>query len=290
MILVQLNGGLGNQLFQYALGRRIAIDRNAALRFETSAFDSQRREYKLHHFNVKGSPASGKEVKHFLKWEQNPRLTAIYRLYNANKPYYRKLIVDEQSVPFNENILRVPKNVFLRGYWQSEKYFSSISNVLREDLVAKAPLADRNLEMAEKIKSCFAVSLHIRRGDYVTDMPTNQTHGILSLEYYQAAISFILHCFPVATFFIFSDDVAWAKENLQIAAPHFFVDHNTGKTDYEDLRLVSFCKHHIIANSSFSWWGAWLCQNPAKKVVAPKQWYKIEIDTRDLLPEEWIKL
>jgi hypothetical protein len=290
MVLVQLNGGLGNQLFQYALGRRIALERNTALRFETSAFRFQRREYKLDHYYVKGSLADDKEVQRFLRWEYDPRLRYIYKLYSASKPYYRKIIVDEQSVPFDENILKVPKDVFLRGYWQSEKYFSEINNSLSEDLVVKIPLTGLNLEMSEKIKSCLAVSLHIRRGDYATDSVTNQTHGMLPLEYYQAAINLILCLFPAATFFLFSDDIPWVKKNLHIKSPHFYVDHNAEKTDYEDLRLMSFCKHHIIANSSFSWWGAWLCQNPDKKVVAPKRWYRIEIDTRDLLPEEWIKL
>jgi len=290
MVLVQLNGGLGNQLFQYALGRRIALIRDAALHFETSAFQFQNREYKLHHYNIKGSPASERDVKRFLRWEQNPKLRGIYGLYHTNRPYYRRHIVDEQSVPFDENILQVPKSVFLRGYWQSEKYFVAIENILREDLQVKTRLDGLNLETAEKINRCLAVSLHIRRSDYVTDAATNQTHGLLSLEYYRRAISFILHSFPAATFFVFSDDSPWVKANLHIEAPHFFIDHNTYKTDYEDLRLMSFCKHHIIANSSFSWWGAWLCRNPDKKVVAPKQWYSIEIDTRDLLPEDWIKL
>jgi tellurite resistance-related uncharacterized protein len=103
-------------------------------------------------------------------------------------------------------------------------------------------------------------------------------------------MSLILCLFPRAIFFIFSDDISWAQENLHMEAPQFFVSHNTDATDYEDLRLMSLCKHHIIANSSFSWWGAWLCQNPDKKIIAPKQWYRIDIDTRDLLPAEWIKL
>lgn len=290
MVLVQLNGGLGNQLFQYALGRKIALDRNTVPRFETSAFRTQSREYKLHYFQVKGSPASEQEVGRFLRWEQNPRLNKAYTLFNSKRPYYRHLIVDEQSVPFDKNIFKVPKNVFLRGYWQSEKYFSDIADILRQDLMLKTPLSGLNLEMAKKIQSSLSVSLHVRRGDYAHDTATYQTHGLLSLDYYRAAISYLLALFPDASFFLFSDDIPWIRENLKINAPHCYVDHNTCQTDVEDLRLMSLCKHHITANSSFSWWGAWLCQNPEKVVVAPRQWYRIEIDTRDLVPKDWIRL
>lgn len=290
MVLVQLNGGLGNQLFQYALGRKIALDRNTVPRFETSAFRTQSRQYKLHHYQVKGAPATEKEVNRFLRWEQNLGLKRVYRLYNSKRPYYRRLIVDEQSVPFDNNILKVSKNVFLRGYWQSEKYFHDITEILRQDLELKTPLSGLNLEMAKKIQSNLSVSLHVRRGDYATDMATHQTHGLLPPDHYRAAIDHILALFPEASFFVFSDDIYWVRENLNIDAPHCYVDHNTGQTDFEDLRLMSLCKHHIIANSSFSWWGAWLCQNPEKMVVAPRQWYRIEIDTRDLVPEDWIRL
>lgn len=288
MILVQLNGGLGNQLFQYALGRRIALDKNAGLRFETSAFKVQSREYKLHHFNVKGSPASINEIKRFLRREQNAWLAMFYQVWNVKKPYFRRIIVDEQAVPFDENILKTSRNVFLRGYWQSEKYFKAIESILREDLTLKAPPSGLNLELAEQIKSCNAISLHIRRGDYVTNSATKQTHGALSIEYYQTAVSLILRCFSDATFFIFSDDIPWAKENLNITSPKIFINHNTEKTDYEDLRLMSLCQHHIIANSSFSWWGAWLNPNKKKMVIAPKKWYSINVDTKDLIPEDWI--
>ena len=288
MVLVQLNGGLGNQLFQYALGRRIAIDRGVELRFETAAFEIQNREYKLHHFNVKGSPASMNEIERFIRREQNPWLLMVSQLWNAKKRYYRRIIVDEQAVPFDKNILKVSEDVFLRGYWQSEKYFKAIEPVLREDLTLKTPPSGLNPGLAQQIRSCTAISLHVRRGDYVTDSATNQTHGALSVEYYQTAADVILRCIPDATFFIFSDDIPWTKENLNIKSPTIFVNHNDEMTDYEDLRLMSLCRHHVIANSSFSWWGAWLNPNRKKMVIAPKKWYSIDVDTKDLIPEDWM--
>jgi hypothetical protein len=288
MVLIQLNGGLGNQLFQYAIGRRIAFDRGVELRFDTGAFAIQKREYKLQHFNVKGSPASINEIKRFIRREQNPRLSMLSRLWNGKKAYYRRIIVDEQAVPFDENILKVPGNVFLRGYWQSQKYFKVIEPILREELTLLTPPSGLNLGLAEQIRSCTAISLHVRRGDYVTNSATNQTHGTLSVEYYKTAADVILRFIPDATFFIFSDDIPWVKENLNMKSSTIFVNHNTEKTDYEDLRLMSLCQHHIIANSSFSWWGAWLNPKREKMIVAPKKWYSINVDTKDLIPEDWM--
>jgi len=291
MVLIQLNGGLGNQLFQYAFGRRIALDRKAELRFDLSAFTSQNRQYKLHYFNVIGSPASASELKQFFWWKQNTIFSLFYRLWSACKAYYRRRWVEEQSIGFDKNMLMCPREVYLRGYWQSEKYFKEIESILREELTVQHPLNGSNLSMMERIKSCTAVSLHVRRGDYVWDPPTNSTHGILPLEYYQAAIGLILEHVPTPTFFVFSDDIAWVKENLRIErAEVVFVDHNSTEMDYEDLRLMSHCQHHILANSSFSWWGAWLSSKEDKLVIAPRKWYAIDLDTRDLVPEGWIQL
>jgi hypothetical protein len=138
--------------------------------------------------------------------------------------------------------------------------------------------------------ACESVSLHIRRGDFVSNRKTNEIHGVLPLEYYYEAIRLITNQVRNPEFFIFSDDIPWVRENLLVPKKVNFVEHPTSNRDYEDLILMSNCKHHIIANSSFSWWGAWLSQNPVKRVIAPREWYRIVIDTRDLLPEEWIKL
>ena len=290
MILVQLNGGLGNQLFQYALGRRLSLDRNTELRFDLSAFNAQKREYKLHHFKITGSPADPAEVELFLRWEQHSRLSRICKFMEAHKTYYKQRIIDERAVAFDENVLKSPHNVYLRVYWQTEKYFKDITALLIKDLTVKHPLTGQNLELATRIKSTTAVSLHIRRGDYATDPSINQTHGTLPLEYYRAAIDLILSQHPNSVFFIFSDDIPWAKDNLRVLSERVLVDQNSEKTDYEDLRLMSYCQHHIIANSSFSWWGAWLSSNEDKIVVAPKKWFARKIDSKDLIPENWIKI
>jgi hypothetical protein len=146
----------------------------------------------------------------------------------------------------------------------------------------------RNLELARWLRNANAVSIHVRRGDYVDSKKSLQFHGLCDISYYQRCIELIEKKIREPSFFVFSDDISWAKDNIRINHPIIFVDHNTAKTAHEDLRLMTHCEHHIISNSSFSWWGAWLCQNPGKIVVAPQQWFKSAIhDTKDLIPRGW---
>ena len=135
------------------------------------------------------------------------------------------------------------------------------------------------------------MSIHVRRGDYVSDAITQEIHGLSPLEYYAAAIQHIAHVAVQPHFFVFSDDPSWVRQNLHIDYPTTYVEHNTADRNYEDLRLMSLCRHHIIANSTFSWWGAWLGSNRAKMVIAPKRWFNTpDKDTRDLIPRSWIQL
>ena len=136
-----------------------------------------------------------------------------------------------------------------------------------------------------------SVSIHVRRGDYLTNPVTFQTHGLCDIDYYKKAIDEILDLVDKPHFFIFSDDQSWAKSNIIFGAPTDYVMHNNSLKNYEDLRLMSYCRHHIIANSSFSWWGAWLGNNPEKIVIAPKKWFNDpKIDTTDLIPDTWLRL
>jgi hypothetical protein len=288
MILVQLNGGLGNQLFQYALGRRMSLDRNTELRFDICAFKGQNREYKLQHFKVVGSPTSPAEIGEIFRQEKHPLSGIIHGFWEARKPYSPLQIIDEQGHDFDERILKAPNNVFLRGYWQSEKYFKEIKDVLIREIQLKSPLDSQNKQIAQRIEPANSVSVHIRRGDYVNDPAVANVLGPLPLEYYYEAIEIIQASIPNPSLFVFSDDILWAKQNLTVDIPITFVDINTPDTDYEDIHLMSLCKHHIIANSSFSWWGAWLNPKPEKLVVAPKKWFKKEIsNTGDLIPSSW---
>jgi hypothetical protein len=179
----------------------------------------------------------------------------------------------------------------LQGYWQSPKYFASIEPEIRTELKLREPLAGENLAVVNKIDTSLAVSVHVRRGDYVTSVTTNQYHGTCGPEYYLAAEALLRQRLGEPTLFIFSDDPDWAAHNLRFESPTVIVRHNGPKRDYEDLRLMTLCKHHVIANSTFGWWGAWLCANPDKIVVAPRNWFRdASHSTADLIPEDWIRV
>lgn len=196
-------------------------------------------------------------------------------------------LVVEPYFHYWPGIREVSHNAYLAGYWQSEKYLSDVSETIRADFTFRHPLSEQNAELAGRIGQTMAVSLHVRRGDYVSDTKTNAAHGLCSLEYYRAAVLHIAKHVERPKFFVFSDDIAWVKTNLKIDYPCRYVDHNLGAESYNDMRLMSLCRHHIIANSSFSWWGAWLNPRADKLVIAPRKWFANESDTKDLLPIGW---
>ncbi|HQS38500.1 MAG TPA: alpha-1,2-fucosyltransferase, partial [Methylotenera sp.] len=160
---------------------------------------------------------------------------------------------------------------------------------IRKDFTFKLALSVKNSAIIEQISQVNAVSLHVRRGDYVTNAK-NAFIGVCSLEYYRKAVEYVKNQVDKPVFFVFSDDIEWVKSNLPIDFPCFYIDHNHGIESFNDMRLMSHCKHHIIANSSFSWWGAWLNANSEKIVIAPQQWFANNTNVNDLLPESWIKL
>ncbi|MFH0972649.1 MAG: alpha-1,2-fucosyltransferase, partial [Patescibacteria group bacterium] len=185
-------------------------------------------------------------------------------------------------------ILKLKDDIFLDGYWQTEKYFKDIEDIIRSEFTLKTEYSNLNPELIAKISSCNSVSMHIRRGDYITNQNTNEFHGICFLDYYKKAINLIAEKFPNPTIFIFSDDLKWCKENIKIKYPIVFVK---GNKNYEDLIMMSKCSHNIIANSSFSWWGAWLNNNPNKIVIAPQKWLNNpNINYSDIIPSTWIKI
>ncbi len=284
MIIIKLKGGLGNQLFQYSLGRHLAQRQQTDLKLDIRGYEGvPNRQYDLGHFNIVASMATLVDI-------QGVQLTLSHRLKNIIRPYYRRTSVGEQSFNFDPNILAAGPDAYLDGYWQSEHYFSDIADTIRHDLTLKTAPSSDNAEILKNITTTTAVSLHVRRGDYVSSQATNQFHGTCSLEYYQQAIRYIAQKVQQPHFYIFSDDPAWTQQHLKITYPTTYVTHN-GTAAQEDLRLMSQCQHHIIANSTFSWWGAWLNPSVTKLVIAPKKWFNDDkINTQDLLPASWIKL
>lgn len=281
MIITKLLGGLGNQMFQYAAGRTLAAKHNAEFKLDISAYETYKiQDYAINNLNIIENISTTKEIKEF-KHKKFLKLIPI-----KNKKY-----IKEKEFTYDPDIFYLSDNVYLEGYWQSVKYFQSIENIIRHDFKFKTQPQDKNLELSKIITNTNSISLHIRRGDYITNPVANAVHGLCSLDYYEKSINYIAEKVENPQFFIFSDDAQWAKENLNIPFLTNIIDWNKNENSYEDMRLMSLCKHNIIANSSFSWWGAWLNQNSDKIVIAPEKWFNTsKIDAKDLVPENWIKL
>lgn len=291
MIIVKLIGGLGNQLFQYALGRNLANINNTELKLDISGFsDYKLHAYSLNHFNIVEKFATEEEVRGFKKYQRRPG--KVWFLYNRLIADERKY-VKEKQFQFDPQILKIGKDAYFDGFWQTEKYFKDIENILRKEVTVKTPLQGKDAETAKEIEATSSVMMHIRRGDYVTNKGTNEYHGTCEPDHYRKALAIIAEKVSNPHIFVFSDDHDWVKNNIIFEYPTTYVDHNKADKNYEDLRLMSLCKHHIIANSSFSWWGAWLSQNPNKVVVGPMKWFnnpKKKSDTTDVLPNNWISI
>ncbi|MFZ5437831.1 MAG: alpha-1,2-fucosyltransferase [Patescibacteria group bacterium] len=295
MIISRLNGGLGNQMFQYAVGRVVSYLNKTDYFLDLSLYDNQQevdtpRSYELHTFNnIKATPAN----KHLLeKFTKPNKLKLLLNHYLKLKLHaYPPNWIKENGHNFYSNILRLRGDYLLDGYWQTEKYFKKYRNLILEDFTFPKKTSKKNREIIKEIIKNQAISLHVRRGDYVSNKLTNAYHGVVPLTYYKQAINLLAKKITKPLFVVFSDDPQWCKDNLPVPKNSLFVDHNKGKQSFEDMRLMSLCKHNIIANSSFSWWGAWLNQNKNKIVVAPDPWFKNKnSNTTDIIPNNWIKI
>ncbi|HNT36304.1 MAG TPA: alpha-1,2-fucosyltransferase [bacterium] len=292
MIIVRLNGGLGNQMFQYALGRNLAGILKTQLKLDRSAFrDDPLREYALSPFAIQEDFATDKEVAD-LVFTRRTLLRRVLDKALQRRPQYASSYIREKSkFHFDPEILNLPDGIYLDGSWQCEKYFASNAPTIRQEFTVKEPLKGDNADMADRISACDAVSLHVRRGDYVSDPKTNRIHGVCDLEYYSRAIEYLVERVSAPRLFVFSDEPDWATEHLHFDIPSQVVGHNPPDQGHEDLRLMALCKHHVIANSSFSWWGAWLCVHISPIVICPSRWFRSqEMDSGELIPERWTKI
>lgn len=300
MVIVNIFAGLGNQMFQYATARRLAKKLGVELKLDLSSFERcQVRKYQLDKFRIEEHIASREEVMAMRGPEELPLAGRVLRkvryLMNEQLHFRWGGLVKEKHFHFDPMMLTLPDNVYLFGLWQTERYFVDCADVIRADFQLKDAPTGRNAELIAKMKEAKeAVSLHVRRGDYVTNPHSNRSHGVCGLDYYQRAIEHMTQKLSSSRFFVFSDDIAWARENLRLPSPGTFIDHNGPENGVEDVRLMSHCEHHIIANSSFSWWGAWLNPNKDKIVCVPKQWFGIAAErqrnTTHIVPEIWNRL
>lgn len=290
MIIVELIGGLGNQMFQYAAGRSLAFHHNTDLKLDISHFTSKGitpRRYSLRSFAVKEIFATKQDllrVRMPSSTVHNFFVSAYCTMVGHPQIMYKK----ERHFQFDPDFFSTSDNSYLEGYWQSPRYFEKYADTIRQEFTLRCNPGLPNECLAEHIRQSEAVSVHIRRGDYISNPVVFQHHGTCSLDYYDTAIGRIAEKCSNPHFYLFSDDPDWVQQNLAIEYPHTYVTHNRNSYDAADLWLMSLCRHHIIANSSFSWWGAWLSSNPEKIVIAPKRWVNDEtLDTRDLNPSSW---
>jgi len=292
MIIVNIIGGLGNQMFQYAFAYALAQKSSEEVKLGIESFMQYKfRKYELELFKISLPVATIEEVNS-LKYREENFLMKVLRKLKRGSKHFSDAYVKEAHFHFDKKVIdQANKSAFFEGYWQSERYFKEYRKDLLKEFTLKKSLHKQSKVYQEHIVSCNAISLHIRRGDYISNAHTNSVHGTCSLEYYEGAVKYLKDRVDCPHFFIFSDDLAWAKDNLTFINKKTFIELDDNIPDHEEMLLMSQCKHNIIANSTFSWWGAWLNQNPDKIVIAPKKWFNVQsIDTSDLIPQSWIRL
>lgn len=291
MVIVKLDGGLGNQLFQYAMGKALSQRRGAVLKLDPSGLANPdyrtRRRYELAPFHLPEALATPAEVAALTR--SRPRL--LDRLMPWRTPRRPDSLVVEPHYHVDPAMLELPGKVYLSGYWQSERYFADVAPTIREAFTMTDPPTGANAELVEQIVATQAISLHVRRGDYLTDPAVLAMHGVCSPDYYAQAVAYMAERVTGLELFLFSDEPDWARANLSFAHPTHIVDINGPDQCHEDLRLMSHCKHHVIANSTFGWWGAWLNPSGNKIVTAPQRWFAQDRwDVTDLIPANWVRL
>ena len=283
MVITKLIGGLGNQMFQYAAALALSIRLRTEMKIDLTRFASYPlRTFELECYNIKTFTASEADIA---------RLTSPSNLWGRLVGFRKNHILQEKHFHVDPRFYCWRGDCYLDGYWQSERYFLEQEDVIRHCFSWKNSIISACEELRRDIEAKTAVSIHVRRGDYVSSYETNAFHGTCSIEYYHEAAKLVACQVRSPHYFIFSDDICWAKDNLHLPFPTTFMSDRSLHHASVDMLLMSYCQHHIIANSSYSWWGAWLCSNPEKIVIAPKKWFNDStIDTSDLIPQGWQRI
>lgn len=296
MIVVRLKGGLGNQMFQYAFGKYLATKYNTKLKLDLSFLHDRTpkenfifRSYDLDIFTLKANFVNKMDLALF-SLSDYKLLNILHKvLFRIGRKY---TVIRESHFQFDKTELSFPNNVYLDGYWQSEKYFIDVEDQIRLDFTFKNELIGKSNDLAEKIESTNSICLNVRREDYVH--LESSGHGFIDQNYFYKAIDLLSKETIDFEIFVFSDDIDWCIKNLSFNTKTTYVTHEyKGLKFAEYLQLMTQCKHFVIPNSTFGWWGAWLNPNPDKIVIAPKQWFadeKMNNQTQDLIPETWIRL
>jgi len=305
MIIVELFAGLGNQLFQYSAGFALSQKLNVPLKLNIQNFNkSDIYKFDLEPFNISATIATDQEISRAVDFPSDIISKSILKISEKLKPkILKRSIIREKTFHYDNVFNQATKNCYLFGHWQSEKYFNENSDLLKYEFSLKDDYKDLRHDLLNKICATISISLIIRRGDYLK-YPELNLYGE-DLTYYYNAMDYINSKIESPHYFIFSDDIDWVKLNLKLNKPHTFVSETYPGEEYkintqrhQDLILISYCKHHIITNSTFAWWGAWLSKYSNKIVIAPKNWFaksKIWYDgnianTDDIIPKSWITL
>lgn len=286
MIIVKIHGGLGNQMFQYAYARALA-ERGIQVKIETLDFLKNK-----HHtgFELDKYAITLKDFYYFKNLHG-----ILHKIYLRYLKSARKILTQhqEKNLAYQPELANLPNHSYITGYFQNERYFSHIRATLLQEFKLQVPLSEYSQEIANLIsQQKNSVAVHIRRGDYISAENIN-IHGFCGLDYYQKAQALLEQKLnEPLTYFVFSNDIDWCREELNFENV-VYVNSPTFSNPQEDIYLMSLCQHHIIANSSFSWWGAWLCENAQKIVIAPKQWFadpKLEQQSQGIPCKDWIRV
>lgn len=281
MIISKILGGLGNQMFQYAIAKSIANKNKDVFKLDISGFDTYKLHngYRLNCFNIDETIATKDDVIS-LKGNEN----LFFKLLKKLKVHKVKTYYKEKEITVFDDYVFKYEDIYLDGYWQNELYFNNVRDDLLKEFTIKKELSQKMTLLLQKIKASESVSVHVRRGDYLNHPDV----GVLDVQYYKSAVKYIKGKTKSPVFFIFSNDLDWCKKNFSFIEDCVFVEHGT--SDIEDITLMSNCCHNIIANSSFSWWGAWLNNNNNNIIIAPEKWMAINPKNYKWIPVRWVKL
>ena len=296
MIIVRLSGGMGNQMFQYAIGRSLSVKHNVPLKLDVTFLNHRIkmpdflrpnfifRSFDLDVFNIQAEIAKSNEISF---WNRPILFGPIMIIIDAILRKLAFLPGWEKKYSFNKEFLHFGPNTYLTGFWQSEKYFSDIASTIRKDFILKNPISETVKKMQDEIKNTNSICVHLRRAHGGGDF-----HAKYNMAYYKSGINYITKKKKIEKIYVFSDDVKWCEENIKFALPTVFVGNDSAGVKGEGhLYLMSLGQHFVIPNSTFSWWAAWLSTNPDKIVVAPKNLFTNEkINNQDLIPENWIRI
>jgi hypothetical protein len=288
MIIVALKGGFGNQLFQYAAGLHLSNHFKVPVKVDTTLLDKPDpligtiRNFDLQHLQAPPTIATISEI-------QSVKGSTVIQFIEKFIPPYKRNVFKEVEFRYDTNFLKCKAAVYLKGYRQSELYFKPIEKNIRDAFILKDELIRNVKKLAIKLAQLNSVAVHVRRSDY-NKKGVKEYHGVLDETYYNQAIELAQSKITNPIFYVFSDDSEWVQQNLHFKAPVQFITNKESTTAISDFYLISNCKHQIIANSTFSWWAAWLNNYENKIIIAPRQWFATAINTSDLIPSTWIRI